>query len=195
MRKLITLSLVAMLTTSPALAEGTKTVTIDNDKVSGSKSVTRDGSGNINIDGTLTRKSDGATATRVYDRSKTDNGWTASGERTGFEGQSRSFEYERQRTESGFEASGTAQNSRGDSYNYSAYGTRGDDSRERGRTVTRNGSVVYNRLDTAERNDSGQIVRNSTVTREPDFRPKRRMNPLQPDRSKSIRRGGSRRSN
>ena len=180
MKKLITFTLTAMLVASPAMAEQTKTVTVDNDRVSGSKTITRDDQGNIDIDGELTRKRDGATLTHNYDRTRTENGWTASGQQTDFKGRSRGFDYQRDRTENGFEASGSAHNRRGDEYDYSGYGTRGENSRERGRTVTRNGAVVYDRLDNASRNDDGQITRNTTVTRDPTFRPKKRLKPLKP---------------
>ena len=180
MKNLITLSLTAILVASPAMAERTKTVSVDNDKVSGSKTITRDGQGNVSIDGELTRKRDGATATHNYDRTRTQSGWTASGNQTDFEGRSRGFDYQRDRTENGFEASGSGYNRRGDQFDYSAYGNRGENSRERGRNVTRNGAVVYDRLDTAIRNDAGQIVRNRTVTRDPSFRPKKNFRPLRP---------------
>jgi hypothetical protein len=195
MKNLISLSITAMLIASPALAERTKTVTVDNEKVSGSKTIARDGQGNVVVDGTLTRKRDGATATHNYDRTRTENGWTASGQQTDFQGRSRGFDYQRARTGNGFEATGSAYNRRGDEYGYSAYGQRGENSRERGRNVTRNGAVVYDRVDTATRNDAGQIVRNSAVTRDPTFRPKKKIRPLQVKNPKPGRRLRNRRGN
>ncbi|MEE9434568.1 MAG: hypothetical protein V3V15_10060 [Sphingorhabdus sp.] len=192
MKKIIYIPLAAMLIAGPALAERSKTVTVDNDRISGSKTVTRDGKGNVSIDGELTRKSDGATATHRYDRERTENGWTASGEQTGFKGRSRGFDYQRERTENGFEASGSAHNRRGDEFGYTAYAARGENSRERGRNVTRNGEVVYDRLDTVSR-ENGQIVRNRTVTRDPSFRPKKRIRPLTPKNPKPRKRWKKRR--
>ncbi|MGB5484003.1 hypothetical protein [Parasphingorhabdus sp.] len=189
MKNFVILSLTAMLVASPALAERSKTVTVDNEKVSGTKTVTRDGQGNVAMAGELTRKQDGATATRDYNRTRTEDGWTASGQQTDFKDRSSGFDYQRSRTETGFEASGTGYNRRGDEFDYSAYGIRGEDSRERGRNVTRNGTVVYDRLDTATRNEAGQIVRNSTVTRDPGFRPKKNFRPLKPGRNLKNRRG------
>lgn len=177
MKKTILISMASMMIAAPVFAERTKTVTVDNDRVSGSKTVTRDGAGNVVVDGDLTRKSDGATASHDYNRSRTETGWTASGTQTDFKGRSRGFDYERNRTDTGFEANGSAYNRRGDQYDYSAYGTRGENSRERGRTVTRNGNIVYDRLDNVTRAD-GKIVRNKQVTRDPSFRPKKRIKPL-----------------
>ncbi len=195
MMKLISLSLTALLLASPAAAERSKTVSVDNEKVSGSKTIVRDGQGNVTIDGALTRKRDGATATHNYDRTRTENGWTASGQQTDFKGRSRGFDYQRNRKENGFEASGSAYNRRGDEFGYSAYGQRGENGRERQRNVTRNGAVVYDRFDTVTRNDAGQVVRNSTVTRDPSFRPKRNIRPLKPKNPKPGRRWKNRRGN
>ncbi len=178
MKKWITLPITAALLAGPAAAQQTKTVTIDNDRISGSKTITRDGQGNVTVDGDVTRKSDGATASHDYSRTHTENGWTASGEQSDFKGRSRGFDYERSRTDNGWEASGSAYNRRGDQYDYSAYGVRGDNSRERGRTVNRNGETVYSRSDSAVRDANGNIVRNTSVTRDPTFKPKKRLKPL-----------------
>ena len=193
MKKLLYIPVAAALLAGPAMAERTKTVTVENDRISGSKTITRDGNGNVSVDGDLTRKSDGATATHRYDRERTESGWTASGEQTDFKGRSRGFDYQRDRTENGYEASGSAYNRRGDQYGYTGYGTRGENSRERGRNVTRNGKVVYDRTDTATRNADGQIVRNRTVTRDPTFRPKKRLKPLKVKNPKPRKRWKKRR--
>ncbi|WP_108811107.1 hypothetical protein [Sphingorhabdus sp. Alg231-15] len=177
MKKIMLYPLAALLIGGPALAQGSKTVTVDNNRISGTKTITRDGAGTVVVDGDVTRKSDGATASHDYNRTRTETGWTASGQQTDFKGRSRGFDYQRDRTENGFEASGSGYNRRGDQYDYSAYGTRGENSRERGRTVSRNGDVVYDRLDNASRVD-GKIVRNTQVTRDPSFRPKKRVKPL-----------------
>ena len=59
MKKLLYIPVAAALLAGPAMAERTKTVTVENDRISGSKTITRDGNGNVSVDGDLTRKSDG----------------------------------------------------------------------------------------------------------------------------------------
>ena len=89
----------ALCAPAAALAEPrTRTVTIDTPRFEGSRTVTRDReAGTLVRDAELTRRSDGATATRHYERQRTETGFTASGTATGFNGGTRSFEVTRTR--------------------------------------------------------------------------------------------------
>lgn len=124
------------LTAAPALAQSTRTTTVDTPRFEGERTVSRDrAAGTVSKDATLTRKRDGATATRTYDRQRTENGFTASGSRTGFGGRTGSFDYERVRDgRGGFTSTGTATNRRGETFSGSRTVTRGERvSRQRAR--------------------------------------------------------------
>ena len=128
MNKLMLGGLAAILTTTGALADPvTRTYTIDTPRYEGEKVVTRDReAGTVSKDAELTRKSDGAVASREYDRSRTENGFTASGSRTRFDGDSRSWDYKRTRTQDGWNAEGSVTGFNGKSYDYDAKLRRGE---------------------------------------------------------------------
>ena len=145
MNKLLLGGLAATLVAPAALAEPvTRTYTIDTPKVEGTKTVTRDReAGTVAKDSELTRKSDGATATREYDRAKTENGSVASGSRTQFDGNTRSWDYERTRTAHGYNAEGSLTRFNGKSYEYDARVRRGENRVARSQVLrNENGRVV-----------------------------------------------------
>lgn len=122
----------------------TKTWTVDTPRYEGTKTVTRDREeGTVAKDAELTRKSDGAVATREYDRARTDSGFAASGSRTQFDGDTRSWDYQRTRTANGYDAQGSLTRFNGQSYDYDAKVRRGEHRVGRVQVV---------------RNDSGQVV-------------------------------------
>jgi len=124
---LLTAAAVALLAPSALADPVTKTVTIDTPKYEGTKTYTRDKEeGSFSKDAALTRKSDGATATREYDRQRTETGMTASGSTTRFDGDTRSFDYERTRTAHGYNAEGTLTRFNGQTYDYDAKVRRGE---------------------------------------------------------------------
>lgn len=145
MTKLIWAGAAALMVTSAVLAEPvTRTYTIDTPKYEGAKTVTRDKeAGTVAKDAELTRLSDGAVATREYDRSRTDTGAVASGSTTRFNGDRRSFDYERNRTAHGYNANGSVTRYNGETYDYSAKLRRGEYRVGRSQVL---------------RNDSGQVV-------------------------------------
>jgi hypothetical protein len=97
MKALLLAGMGALLATG-AVAQ-TRTQTFDGPKFEGSRTVTRDReAGTLSRDVEVTRKSDGAVATRSFDRQRTENGVTASGGATNFKGQTRNWSYERERT-------------------------------------------------------------------------------------------------
>lgn len=128
MTKLVLTAAAVALFAPAALADPvTKTVTIDTPKYEGTKTYTRDkDEGTFAKDAELTRKSDGATATREYDRQRTDTGLSASGSTTRFNGDTRSFDYERTRTAHGYNAEGTLTRFNGQTYDYDAKVRRGE---------------------------------------------------------------------
>ena len=128
MTKLILAGAAALLATTAAYADPvTRTYTIDTPKYEGEKVVTRDReAGTVSKDAELTRKRDGAVATREYDRARTDTGFTASGSRTQFDGDTRRWDYQRTRTQNGWNAEGTATGFNGKSHNYNAKLRRGE---------------------------------------------------------------------
>ena len=102
------------------------THTFDGPRYEGTKVVTRDREeGTVSKVWDVTRKSDGATASRDYDRARTDTGFVASGSRTRFNGDTRSWDYQRTRTAHGFDATGNFTGFNGKTYDYSAKLRRG----------------------------------------------------------------------
>lgn len=145
MTKLIWAGAAALMTTTAALADPvTRTYTVDTPNYEGEKTVTRDReAGTVAKDAELTRKSDGATATREYDRARTDTGVVASGSTTRFNGDTRNFDYARSRTEHGYNAEGSVTRFNGETYDYNARVRRGEYRVARTQVL---------------RNDSGQVV-------------------------------------
>lgn len=176
------------LTTAPSLAQTTRTTTIDTPRVEGSRTVTRDrAAGTVARDAELARKSDGATASRTYDRQRTETGVTASGSSTGFAGRTRSFDYERTRDgKGGFTSSGTATTRNGETFTGTGMRTRTEDGFDSNRNVVNGaGETVYNR-DASVSRSNGQVSRSVDVTRAEGFRPRanRRANGLRGPRGR-----------
>ena len=128
MTKLLLAGIAAVLIAPAALADPvTKTITIDTPKYEGTKTITRDKEeGSLTRDTDVTRKSDGARASRDYERQRTDDGFTASGSTTRFNGDTRSFDYTRTRTAHGYNAEGTLTRFNGKTYDYTAKLRRGE---------------------------------------------------------------------
>jgi hypothetical protein len=167
MKKYILVSIAALAASGAAFAEPvTRTTTYDGPKVDAVRVTVRDrAAGTYSRDTTATRASDGATATRSYDRTHTNGGVTANGTATGFNGKTRSFDYERTRTDSGYTASGTATGRSGQTYTLAGQGTRTDTGYTRNRTVTDGaGATIYDRSVVASR-FGGQVTRDVSVTR------------------------------
>ena len=89
MTKLLLAGVAAVLIAPAALADPvTKTITIDTPKYEGTKTITRDKEeGSLTRDTDVTRKSDGATASRDYTRTRTAHGYNAEGTLTRFNGE------------------------------------------------------------------------------------------------------------
>ncbi|UVO54099.1 nucleoside 2-deoxyribosyltransferase [Sphingomonas sp. SUN039] len=171
MKTLILVSIVALAASGAALAEPvTRTTTYDGPKVDATRVTVRDkAAGTYSRDMTAIRASDGAIATRSYDRTRADTGVTASGSATGFNGKTRSFDYERTRTDTGYTASGTATGRGGETYTLAGQGMRTDSGYTRDRTVTNSaGATVFDKNVTATR-ANGQITRDVSTTRAAGF--------------------------
>lgn len=166
MKHWIALSLTAALLAGAAQAKPvTRTSTFDGPKVSSGKTTVRDKqAGTLSSDRVSTRKSDGAVATSSRDRQRTDTGVTGSGSRTGYSGNSSSYEYERIRTDDGWTTSGSGTGPQGGDYSYEGTGTRTENGREADRSLSRNGTEVYHRTDSVQR-DNGSVSRDTSVTR------------------------------
>ena len=180
MKYLAIISALAVAMATSAIAQQTKTVTIDTPRFEGERTITRDReAGTYDSNGNLTRKTDGATASHEYHRARTDRGWTSSASQTDFQGRNRSFEYERQRTENGVRARGTATSRNGETYNYKAGRRKTANGYEAGRRVTdADGNVIYKKRVQARRVD-GKIQKRTKVVRDPSFKP-RKIKPLRP---------------
>ncbi len=128
MNKLMLGGVAAMLIAPAAVAEPvTRTYTIDTPQYEGEKVIIRDReAGTVSKDADLTRKSDGATATREYDRARTEDGFSAAGSRTQFDGDARSWDYQRARTGNGWNAEGNVTGFNGQNYDYNAKLRRGE---------------------------------------------------------------------
>lgn len=145
MRILTAVSALALSLAAPAFAQsttqapsGTSTRNFDNDRASGTTTITRDReAGTFSRDTSVTRKSDGATMTSSTDRTRTDTGFTESG---------------------------TITRRDGSTYNLNGSLVRGDGSATRDRVVTdANGATVASRNVQASR-ANGQVTRNVTAT-------------------------------
>ncbi|MEP6785718.1 MAG: hypothetical protein ABI898_08245 [Sphingomonadales bacterium] len=176
MKKFAYLALGATILASAATAEPvTRTTTYDGSKYEGTRVVTRDSAtGTVTRDSDSTRKSDGATASRDYTRTRADGSVTAAGSETGFAGKTRSFDYARTRTDTGYTASGTATGRNGQTYALSGQGARTDTGYTRDKTITNgSGKTLYDRSVVATRAD-GQVSRNVETTRAQGFHPRQR---------------------
>ncbi|QLC24468.1 hypothetical protein HFP57_05155 [Parasphingopyxis algicola] len=136
---------VAMLLPGPALAEpATRTITVDTPNYSGERVITRDReTGTYSRDTNITRKEDGAVATRHWESQRTDTGRTMSGSQTRFNGDTRTYEGERMRHGNHSRTHGTTTGPNGETLDYRAQ------SRWNG-----NGYDRRQRL----RNEDGQVV-------------------------------------
>jgi hypothetical protein len=162
---------VAVLAATAAIAEPvTRTVTVDKPNYEGTRVIVRDKTeGTLTRDTDVTRKRDGATASRHYSRDRSETGVVASGSATGFNGKTRRFDYERTRTDSGFTATGTATGRNGQTYDYSASRTRTATGYVSNRNVVNgDGRTVYNR-DVAVDRSGGNVTRSVDVTRAKGF--------------------------
>ncbi|SIN68912.1 hypothetical protein SAMN02745824_1841 [Parasphingorhabdus marina DSM 22363] len=185
MKHAMLLPLLAIAVAAPVTAqEQTRTVTIDTPRVEGERIITRDReAGTLDRNSELTRKSDGATATSDYNRTRTENGWVASGAQTDFQGRTRSFDYERERTENGFRANGTATGRNGETYNYDAGRRRTENGYVAGRRLQNSdGDTLYSRRVKAKRTENG-VSRTVKTNRAAGFKPKR----IKPLRPKNLR--------
>lgn len=145
MIKLILGGAAALAIAGPALADPvTRTYTFDTPRFEGSKTVTRDREEHmVARDTEVVRKSDGAVATREYDRDRNAGGIVASGSRSQFDGDSRSWNYEASRTARGYNAEGSLTRYNGSSYDYTAKVRRGENRVARSQVL---------------RNDNGRVV-------------------------------------
>jgi hypothetical protein len=177
--KFILTALASMLAGPAFAAPTTKTVTVDTPKYEGSRTISRDKEAGIfSRDAEVTRKSDGVTATSEYDRVRTEDGFTASGSQTGFNGKTRSFELDRTRTENGSSTEGTYTGRGGETYALTGSRERSDGNFSANQNVVKNstGETVYNRDVSASR-ANGQVTRSVDVTRKQGFHGPQRLKP------------------
>ncbi|MDQ8757866.1 hypothetical protein RCO27_16690 [Sphingosinicella sp. LHD-64] len=142
----------------------TRTRTVETPRYEGSRTTTVDREARtIARDGTLTRLSDGAVATRSYDRQRTDAGVVASGATTRFNGDTRSFDYSRERTARGYRAEGSATGFNGRTYDYRAGARRTSNGYVRGRGVRNSdGELVAGRRVAVRQGPYGGTHRRAT---------------------------------
>lgn len=85
MKRLLCIAPLALIVL-PAHAQSTHSTTVDRPNYQGTRTVTRDGQGNVDRGTSVVRKSDGAVASHGYNRVHTEGGWSASRASTGFGG-------------------------------------------------------------------------------------------------------------
>ena len=184
MKKFLLVPALAAILAGPVMAEPvTKTVTIDRPNYDGTATIVRDKeAGTLSRDTQVTRASDGAIATREFDRARTADGFTASGSATNFDGETRSFERTRTRTDTGSSTSGSYTTRGGETYTTSGNRTRTDTGFTANQNIKDNtGATVFNRDVTATRANC-QVTRSVDVTRAEGFRP-----PHRPERPQGSR--------
>lgn len=167
------LAIIATLGATSATAQTSNTTTIDRPGYSGTRTTIVDPvTGIASRDGTVTRKADGAVASREMDRTRTDSGVAIQGSSTNFAGETRNVDYNRTRTDTGSTATGSFTRRNGDTLTYQSNRTRGDGSFAAQQEVTgANGQSLYARTATASRSDTG-VGRSVNVTRAPGFQPR-----------------------
>jgi len=153
MRILFATPMIGLLMAAPVFAQ-TATTTHDGTYYDSTRTTTVDpATGTYSRQGTVTRNSDGATATRSVNGQRTDTGVSVSGGSTGFGGQTTSFNYDRNRTANGATASGSYTGVRGNSYAY-------------GGSVSRNGDGTgYSSAQSVTGPNGGAWNRNASVSR------------------------------
>lgn len=173
MKSTLILPTLIIFAASTVNAQSTNTVTVDRPNYSGTRTTVIDPeTGTASRDGTLTRKADGAVATREFDRTRTENGVTIQGNATNFAGETRNLDYNRTRTDTGSTATGTFTRRNGEAVTYTGSTTRGDGSFAAQQNVTgANGQSLYARSATTTRTDAG-ITRSVNATRAPGFHPR-----------------------
>lgn len=85
MKRLLCIAPLALIALT-AHAQSSSSTTVDRPNYQGTRTVTRDGQGDVSRSTNVTRKADGATASHSYDRVRSDGGWTATRASTGFRG-------------------------------------------------------------------------------------------------------------
>jgi hypothetical protein len=168
-------ALLALAATTPALAAPvTRTVSVDKPKYEGTRTIVRDKEvGTLTRDADVTRKSDGATAERHYARTRTDTGFTASGDSSNFAGQTRSFDVTHSRTDTGGTTNGTYTDRGGETYTLAGQRTKTETGHIGNRHITNGaGETLYNR-DASVSRANGQVTRSVDVTRAQGFHPPR----------------------
>ncbi|MDG2534682.1 hypothetical protein P6144_13550 [Sphingomonas sp. HITSZ_GF] len=151
----------------PAHAQSTHSTTVDRPNYEGSRTVTRDGQGSVSLDSSVTRKSDGATASRDYDRTRTDSGWTASGSTTGFAGRTAGFNASHSHGggTASTSASASATGFGGRSVNYQASAARTGNGYTRSADLTGgNGRLLHSR-DVSQSRGNGYFSRSVSTSR------------------------------
>lgn len=118
MKSLYLIAPLAMLAALPAHAQSSRTTSVDTANYNGTRTVTRDGEGGVTRDTDVTRKSDGATASRDYQRNLTSDGWTASATQTNFNGQTSSAQATKVRNGNGSTTTGSVTGRNGNTYGY-----------------------------------------------------------------------------
>jgi hypothetical protein len=173
MKRLLLIAPLA-LATLPAHAQSSRSVTVDRPNYEGTRTVARDGQGSISRDTDVTRKSDGATASRDYDRTATGSGWTASGSATGFEGRTRSFDASHSRGNGSAATNATATGPNGGSVHYAGSSARTGNGYVRSQDVTTGSGRSLLSRDVAVSRGGGQVSRSVNSARAAGYHPRAR---------------------
>jgi len=144
MKSLTILTLAAAgLIAAPALAQQTKTVTIDTPRYEGTRTTERDrAERSLSRETDLTRKSDGATASRDFSRQRSEDGVTRDRSSTDFQGRTATSHYERERTAHGWRASGERVQGDGDVLTYRGQARASEHRVVRRESLSRNGQPI-----------------------------------------------------
>lgn len=175
MKMLLSTPAILLFATTSALAQ-TNTKTVDTPNYNGTRTTVIDkAAGTASRVGSLTRKSDGAVATRSADASRTDNGVSVQAQSSNFAGETRSGSYDRTRTDTGATATGSVTRRNGETLNYNGSTTRGDGRVASQQSVTgANGQSLFNRTATTTQSEAG-VSRSVNATRAPRFQPRATM--------------------
>lgn len=158
MKSLYLFASLAVFAAIPAHAQSSRTTTIDRPNYEGSRTVSRDGAGGVTRDTDVTRKSDGATASRDYQRNLNATGATATASRTGFDGRTASAQASRTRTGTGSVTTGSVTGPGGNSYGYTGSRTRTGYGHTASQSVTNgSGATLWSRDAAVARGYHGSV--------------------------------------
>lgn len=172
MKAIHILSVAMLMLPGAALAQEGADRTYTGPKGSATQTVTIDKeAGTLDRSTVVTRNSDGATATRDFNRTRTETGSTVSTSSTNFKGETASSERVRTRTENGSTVTGTATGYNGQTYGIAGERARTDNGYTASQRITDSAGGTVAARDVVATRENGRVSRQVTTDRPQRSRP------------------------